>query len=576
MSTPVPYSGPHIQSRDSVRRKMWEVAAALLPATIAATVFFGPYALYLVLASAVTAAVLERPFTPGGFSWREPLGDGSAFLAGMLLGLTLSPGSPWWIPLLGAALVVFVGKQAFGGIGHNIFNPALVARAILLLAYPALLTEWRAPFAPDVVTTATPLVVAGGATPGSDYLSLFLGNVAGSIGETSVLALAIGAAFLVYRGFVGWQISLTYIGSAALTAWLIGVDPLTAVLAGSLMFAALFMATDMVTSPVGRSARVVYGVGCGVLTILIRHFTLYPEGTTFAILLMNGATPLIDVLVVDSFFGEVDRRIARTTTAVAAIAVSAVVLVAGFGAGTLPQRTNDYYVTASTRQDIRNFFPGARHAMAYAAARQTVKVEQVYAGQEPVGYLLYTAARGYKSTIRVVVALDMAERIIGLRVADHAESATLGALVRRPSFLGQFLRRSTADPTAPVSSLQAISGATVSSRAVASAIEEALLFRTAPPDPRSTLPLTVGPDGVYVGTARGYNAPITVRVTVGGGRVRTIEVTSHAETPGIGEPALSRLASAVIAAQSLQIDMVSGATGSSRGFLGAVQAAIER
>ena len=147
-------SGPHIESRDSVRRNMWEVSAALLPAVAAATIFFGPYSLYLVFASAIAAAIMERPFTPGGFTIGHPLGDGSAFLAGMLFGLTLAPGTPWWIPLFGAAVVVFVGKQAFGGIGHNVFNPALVARGILLIAYPALVTEWRVPLNYDVVTAA--------------------------------------------------------------------------------------------------------------------------------------------------------------------------------------------------------------------------------------------------------------------------------------------------------------------------------------------------------------------------------------------------------------------------------------
>ncbi|TVR66582.1 MAG: electron transporter RnfD, partial [Spirochaetaceae bacterium] len=188
---------------------MWEVSAALLPATVAAGIFFGPWAMYLIFASAFGAAIMERPFSPGGFSLNQPLGDGSAFLAGLLFGLTLAPGTPWWVPFLGAALIVFVAKQAFGGIGHNVFNPALVARGILLLAYPALVTEWRVPLDYDAVTTATPLAGAS-----ATYLELFLGNVAGSIGEVSALALLVGAAYLFFRGFVGWRISVGYLGAS--------------------------------------------------------------------------------------------------------------------------------------------------------------------------------------------------------------------------------------------------------------------------------------------------------------------------------------------------------------------------
>lgn len=567
MNDNVRRSGPHIESRDSVRRTMWEVSAALLPAVAAAAVFFGPYALYLVFASAIAAAIIERPFAPGGFSLKAPLGDGSAFLAGMLFGLTLSPGTPWWIPFFGAALVVFVGKQAFGGVGHNIFNPALVARGILLIAYPALVTEWRVPFDFDAVTAATPL--EGGA---ASYLDLFLGNVPGSIGEVSVLALLIGAGYLLARGYVGWRISASYVVAAALTALALGMDPLYTILSGSLMFAALFMATDMVTSPVGRSARVVYGIGCGVLTVVIRRFTVYPEGVTFAVLLMNGVTPLIDVSVVNAFFGQVEKRRRR------AIAVAAAVLVIAVGAGVgvagdrMSGFANAYYVDGTVRYDMRAFFPNARHALRGESERDGLQVEQIYRDREPVGHLIYSSAPGYRSEIRVVIALDTDERIVGLRVVEQNESTTLGSLVRRPSFLNQFLRRSTADPEAVVDTLQVVTGATASSRAVATAIEQALLFRTAPEPPRVRFELDT--DGVFAGTGRGYGGPIRVEVTVDGGRVTAIEVVSHSETAGVGEPALGRVADAVIDAQSLDVDTVSGATASSRGILAAIDDAI--
>ncbi len=548
---------------------MWEVSAALLPAIAAAALFFGPYSLYLIFASAVAAAVFERPFTPGGFSVRQPLGDGSAFLAGLLFGLTLAPGTPWWIPFFGAVIVVFVGKQAFGGIGHNVFNPALVARGILLLAYPALVTEWRVPLDHDVVTAATPLEGAA-----VSYLDLFLGSVPGSIGEVSALALLIGGAYLMARGFVGWRITLSYLGAAALTALALGIDPLFTILSGSIMFAAIFMATDMVTSPVGRDARLVYGIGCGVLTVLIRRFTVYPEGVTFAVLFMNGVTPLIDVTIVNPFFGQAEKRRRRLFAIFAAVAIVGVGAGVGFGASSLSDFAGAYYVDGTVRRDIRAFFPDARYALQYPAARDTVFAEQVYRQREPVGYLVYSSAQGYRSEIRVVLALDMDERIIGLRVVEHDESATLGSLVRRPSFLNQFLRRSTDDPSAVVETLEAISGATASSRAVAQAVEQGLLFRTEPERPRARLEPPA--DGAFVGTGGGYGGSIRVQVTVEDLRVASIEVLSHSETPDIGAPALGRIADSVVAAQSMDVDVVSGATASSRGILAAIADALGR
>lgn len=560
-------AGPHIESRDSVRRSMWEVTVALLPLVIAATLFFGPYSLYLIFASAIASAMLERPFAPGGFSLNEPLGDGSAFLAGMLFGLTLAPGSPWWIPFFGAVIIVFVAKQAFGGIGNNIFNPALVARALLLLFYPGLSTGWRSPLDYDAIASATPLE-----TMSASYLDLFLGNVAGSIGEVSVLALLIGAVYLFARGYVGWRISVGYLGAAMLTAMLLGIDPLYTIMSGSIMFAALFMSTDMVTSPVGRSARSLYGIGCGVLTVLLREYTMYPEGTTFAVLFMNGVTPLIDTTLVDTFFGEVKKRRRR----IAALAAAALVLIIGFAAGSSRQLITDsadsLYVNAVVRHDMRLFFPEARHALSYESSREGVQVEQIYLRTEPLGYLVYSSAPGYRTDVSLVTALDMDERIIGMRIIDHQESATLGALIRRPSFLNQFLRRSTANPDIVVEELHAISGATVSSRAVAEAVREGLSFRIAdePDGPR----LDLAEDGSFRGSGQGYGGRIEIEARVSGGRLEAIEVLSHSETSDIGEPVLARIADAVISQQSLQVDAVSGATGSSRGMIAAIRDAL--
>ncbi len=567
MSTTVRSSGPHIESRDTVKRAMWDVSIALIPVIAAAGIFFGPWALYLIFASAFATAIVEIPFVWKQLSWRNPLGDGSAFLAGLLFGLTLAPGSPWWIPIFGAVMIVVVAKQAFGGLGHNFFNPALVARAILLAAYPGLSTGWRVPLEYDAVTTATPLTGAG-----ADYLELFLGYIPGSIGEVSALALLIGAAYLLVRGILGWRVTIGYLGAAVVTALILGVDPLFTILAGSIMFAALFMASDMVTSPVARFPQLIYGIGCGVLTVTIRELTILPEGTTYAVLIMNGLTPLINATVVQTFFGDVVKRGRRFMVAGASAAVLLVAVGVAFGTGALGSFVDSFYVDGTTRQDLALFFPGARHVHRYDSERDGVRVEQVFLNREPAGYLVYASEYGYKSRIDMVLALDTEDRIIGIRVADHNESATLGALVRRPSFLNQFLRRTTDNPDAVVDSLDVISGATVSSRAVATAVREALSFRVAPPAPAGRI--ETGEDGEYEGTGSGYNGRIRVQVTVEGGEVTAIGILSHSESPDIGEPALERISEAVIDRQSLDVDMVSGATGTSRGVIGAIRNAL--
>jgi len=547
---------------------MWTVVVALLPATIAAAIFFGPYALYLVFACAVTAALIEIPFRPAAYGWRCPFGDGSAFLAGQLLGLSLAPGSAWWIPLFGAGLVVMLGKQVFGGLGNNLFNPALVARAILLLAFPAFVTAWRMPFAYDVVTQATPLE---GAPAG--LWALFLGAVPGSVGETSALALCAGALFLLQRGIIKWRIPVAYLLAAMATAYALGESPLHTILSGSLLFGALFMATDWVTSPVGRSACTVYGIGCGVATVLIRALGIYPEGVTFAILLMNGLRPLLDWAVSDVRFGQVERQGRRRAIRAVGATAAALLLASGYASVGTRAFLDRYYVDAQLRRDLRDFFPpGSRYVAAYPVAREDVVVERVYNRAGPVGYLVYTRGAGFYGPIHMVTVLDQEERIVGLRVRAHQESATLGGLIRRPSFLRQFLRLNTTIPDLAVERMHAITGATISSRAVASAIASALRFREEPARPQRRT--DAWEDGAWSGTGSGYQGRIEVAVTVSGGRITAIDVLKHGETQRLAEPAFARLIDAIIAGQHLGVDAMSGATASSRGLLDAIQHAL--
>jgi electron transport complex protein RnfD len=301
---------------------MRAVLYSLVPACAVAVYFFGLHALLVLLlatvgclaAEAACQRLMGRPVT---------IADGSAAITGVLLALNLPPTSPWWMTLLGAVIAIVVGKQVYGGLGSNPFNPALVARVVLLISFPVQMTTWSAP-APlgsglDLVTTATPLgswknaVMLTGQAPAElqgGMAQYFLGNMPGSIGEISALALLIGAAYLFYRRVLTWHIPTAYLGSVAVLSglfWLIDPakypSPVFQMLTGGLILGAFYMATDMVTSPVSTRGMLVFGVGCGLLTVLIRLFGGYPEGVSFAILLMNAATPLIDRYLRPRTFG---------------------------------------------------------------------------------------------------------------------------------------------------------------------------------------------------------------------------------------------------------------------------------
>lgn len=301
-------SGPHIGTNDSIEKTMWNVALALIPAAAAAAIFFGYYALFLIFSTAVFSVLLEYPFT------KKFPGDGSAFVTGMLLGMSIPANSPFWLPLVGAFFAIIVAKQLFGGLGNNIFNPALAGRAVIRLSFPALFAAWPAPF--DAVSSATPLAQRA-ADSSYTYLSqngisgiwnLFSGNIPGAIGETSALALLIGAAFLYYKGYISWRIPGSFITAVIITSALLGVNPILSVFAGAVILGSFFMATDMVSSPAAKEGRIAFGAGCGVLTVLIRYFSSYSGGVTFAILTMNGLAYLFDHFFEGFHFGQYQIR----------------------------------------------------------------------------------------------------------------------------------------------------------------------------------------------------------------------------------------------------------------------------
>ena len=271
----------------------------------AATYFFGFKALLLILFTTLVAVLAEAAFQR---VVGQPVSvrDGSAAVTGILLALVLPPTLSLWMAGIGAIAAVVLVKGLFGGLGFNIFNPALAARAILLASWPVAMTTWVTPI--DSVTTASPLFLAKmhEAVPG--YLSLFMGNRAGSLGETSVLAILIGAGILYWKKIIDWPAPTAYIGTVALLTLLLGQDPLFHVLSGGLLLGAFFMATDYVTAPVTTQGRFIFGLGCGIMTVLIRLYGGFPEGVNYSILLMNMLTPVIDAYVRPRLFGGVKKN----------------------------------------------------------------------------------------------------------------------------------------------------------------------------------------------------------------------------------------------------------------------------
>lgn len=312
-------SSPHIRTLESVQSVMTDVLIALLPAALMAVLLFGYKALVTMVISVVTAMLVEALW----LRKRDIFGDGSAAVTGLLFAMVLPPAPPWWLVVVGAAASIIVGKQVFGGIGYNIFNPALVGRAMVVMSWGGHLVGpiWPQPqpfaFTADIsaVTMATALNSQSDALT-FNLTQLFIGNVPGCLGETSALALLLGGFWLYYKGHIDWRIPGGYIGMVFLLGAIFGggfyggylMTGLFHVLAGGVMLGAIFMATDMVTTPVTKTGRLIFGVGCGLITMLIRIWAPMPEGVTFAILIMNAVTPIIDNFTIPRQFGGVKKN----------------------------------------------------------------------------------------------------------------------------------------------------------------------------------------------------------------------------------------------------------------------------
>ncbi|MBN1758066.1 MAG: RnfABCDGE type electron transport complex subunit D [Chitinispirillaceae bacterium] len=325
-------SSPHLRHPETVTHIMVWVAVALLPACIASVVFFGMKALFLTAVSVIAAVVTE--WAVGLLMKRRTsIGDFSAVVTGILVAFNVPPDLPWWMVVIGSVFAIGVAKMAFGGLGANFINPALAGRAFLMANFPSAMTH----FTPTVfgslsgidgMSSATPLgefrtAMANGSFQALDFqdalTNLFTGNVGGCIGETSALALLLGGVLLLYKRIISLRIPLIYIGVVFLLSWLFNgtgtlftsgaiIIPFYQILAGGLFLGAFFMATDMVTSPITPKGKIVFAVGCGVLTFVIRKFGGYPEGVSYSILLMNLFVPLIEQYTRPKIYGEVRRR----------------------------------------------------------------------------------------------------------------------------------------------------------------------------------------------------------------------------------------------------------------------------
>ncbi|MBD3245936.1 MAG: RnfABCDGE type electron transport complex subunit D [Candidatus Omnitrophica bacterium] len=292
-------SSPHLQGKRSTPWLMWQVVIALIPAAGASLFFFRTHALWLLVlcvggaaaAEAVIVKIRGRKLT---------LRDGSAVLTGILLALVLPPFTTWYAALLGAAVAILIGKHLFGGLGANIFNPALIGRAFLLSAYPAMLTTFAVPGNLDAVTKATPLYLLKSQGIETPLLPLFTGTIGGCIGETSAVCLLIGGVYLLARKIVDWRIPLSFLGTVILMSTIFWIlrpqsgSPAFHLLSGGMLLGILFMATDPVTTPSTKTGRYLFGTFCGIVIMILRYFSGLPEGVMYGILFMNAFVPLIN------------------------------------------------------------------------------------------------------------------------------------------------------------------------------------------------------------------------------------------------------------------------------------------
>ncbi len=319
---------PHVHNNQSVQKIMWGVVIALIPALLVSLWYFGLGALITTAIAVLSCVMIEYGIARYILKEKPTISDGSAVITGILLAFNVPSSIPWWQLVIGSVVAIGVAKMSFGGLGRNPFNPALVGRVFMLISFPVDMTRWPLPIQnrfvlADAITGPTSLgIVKEGVKNGEsishlvskipDYASMLMGSMGGSLGEVSAAALILGGLYMLYKKIITWHIPVSYLLTVFLftgALWLLNpekyIDPVFHLLAGGLMLGAIYMATDMTTSPMTWKGMLVYGLGCGLLTVIIRVWGAYPEGVSFAILIMNAATPLINKGFKPSRFGEV-------------------------------------------------------------------------------------------------------------------------------------------------------------------------------------------------------------------------------------------------------------------------------
>lgn len=307
-------SSPHVHSGDSIQKNMLYVVLALLPAYLVALYYFGVGALVVSAIAVASCIGFEAFIQRFVLKTKVSISDGSAALTGLLLAMNLPSNLPWWMVIIGSMAAIGLGKMCYGGLGNNLFNPALVGRVFLLISFPAAMTTWPIPepFSMaymDAQTAATPLSFMKFDQMLPPILNTLIGNEGGSMGEVSAIALLLGGLFLIWKKVITWHIPVSILATVAVFTGIMHlVDPMTYenplwhLCSGGLLLGAIFMATDYVTSPMTTRGQLLYGVGIGLITVVIRLWGSYPEGVSFAILLMNAATPLIDKYILPKRF----------------------------------------------------------------------------------------------------------------------------------------------------------------------------------------------------------------------------------------------------------------------------------
>ncbi len=320
---------PHVHSGDSIQKNMYGVVIAMLPALVLSFLYFGMGAIVVTLTSVAACLFFEFIIQKYLLKTAPSINDGSALITGLLLAFNVPSNLPVWIIIIGALVAIGVGKLSFGGLGNNVFNPALVGRVFLLISFPVQMTSW--PVAEglktgyiDVQTGATPLAILKEAVKNGEsvssvmaqsnfpsYQDMFMGNMGGSLGEVAGVALILGLAYMLVKKIITWHIPVAILGTVAVFTGILHLadpvqfaNPLFHLLTGGLLLGAIFMATDYVTSPMSNKGMLIYGIGIGILTVVIRIFGAYPEGVSFAILIMNAFTPLLNAFCKPKRFGE--------------------------------------------------------------------------------------------------------------------------------------------------------------------------------------------------------------------------------------------------------------------------------